>query len=285
MSDGQRWALALHGGAKDIRSGAEETNRRGCLDALKAGQAVLSAGGSALHAVEACVRQLENDPTFNAGYGSVVNTDGEVEMDAAIMDGRTLDIGAVAAIMGVRNPVSVAHAMLRAPPILLVGSGARRFAESVGAEMCEPHAMIAPHRALNAREHDTVGCIARDAAGDMAVAMSTGGLPGKPPGRVGDTPLPGCGYYVKNGVGGVAFSGDGEIIARLTLASRVMQRLDDVGAEQAVADAILRLAELGGAGGAIAIDRDGRIGWAHNSPHFAVAFVTSESDPTVALRR
>jgi L-asparaginase / beta-aspartyl-peptidase len=290
MSPPVDWALAVHGGAKEVKPEAADANRRGCLSALTAGESVLKAGGTAMHAVEACVRSLENDATFNAGYGSVLNSDGDVEMDAAVMDGKTLDVGAVAAIVGVRNPVVVAHAMLRERPILLVGSGAKTFAEEVGAELCDPQAMIAASRTPVVPEHDTVGCVALDSDGNIAVATSTGGLPGKRPGRVGDTPLPGCGFYATNGVGGVVFTGEGELIARLALASNVMELLRNGEAtaratNDAVAHAILRLAELGGDGGALAIDRDGNIGWSHNTSHFAVALVTSRREPAVFLRK
>src|SRR5207245_442496 len=127
-------------------------------------------------------------PTFNAGYGSVLNADGCVEMDAGLMDGATLDIGAVGGIEGVRHPISVARALLRERPVLLVGSAARRFAAEHDGELCDAMAMIAPNRAPKGR--DTVGCVVRDSRGDLAAATSTGGLDEAMPGRVGDSPLP-----------------------------------------------------------------------------------------------
>jgi beta-aspartyl-peptidase (threonine type) len=128
--------LILHGGAKEIAPEKEEANRAGCLAALAAGEKILRSGGTALAAVEAAIRALEADPTFNAGEGSVRNSDDVVEMDAALMDGATLDIGGVAAIQDVRHPITVAQLMLRETPVLLVGEGARRFALAHGAEMC-----------------------------------------------------------------------------------------------------------------------------------------------------
>lgn len=188
------WSLILHGGAMEVPPGMEAANRRGCLAALEAGTGVLRGGGSALDAIEAAVRVLEDDPSFNAGYGSVLNADGEVEMDAAFMDGATLDVGAVAAIRGVRQPASVARLMLGEPPILLVGDGARRFATDGGAELCDPAAMIAPQAGKSASKlgHDTVGVVGRDEAGSIAACTSTGGLPGCLPGRIGDSPCPGA---------------------------------------------------------------------------------------------
>jgi beta-aspartyl-peptidase (threonine type) len=282
------WSIILHGGASEVPPERQVASRNGCLHALEAGRAVLATNGSAIDAVEAATRVLEDDPTFNAGYGSVLNSRGEVEMDASIMDGATLDIGAVAAIRGVRHPVSVARQLLRELPILLVAEGARAFAQEFGAELCEPGAMISPARrsAYRERAHDTVGCVALDVDGHIATALSTGGLKDKRPGRVGDSPLPGSGFYAADELGGAAFSGDGESIARLGLAMRVMQQLNSVDPQTALEQALKLLALTGGEAGGIAIDRRGRIGWAHTSPHFAVAYVTStHREPHVFLER
>ncbi len=284
------WALVVHGGAKEIAPEREEANRRGCLEALAAGRAILEQGGSAVDAVEAAIRILESDSTFNAGYGSDLNADGEVEMDAALMGGSNLAIGAVAAIQGVRHPISVARQMLGEPPTLLVGEGARRFAAAQGVELCEPEALI-PARpdgpVEKTHDHDTVGCVALDSSGRIAAGTSTGGLDETLPGRVGDSPLPGCGFYADEQVGGVAFSGDGECIARTLLAARVMQALEGGQPPQAAAEASLtHLARVGGEAGGIVLDRVGRVGWAHNSSHFAVAWVTdSMGAPLVRLRQ
>jgi L-asparaginase / beta-aspartyl-peptidase len=287
---GVNWALVVHGGAKEIAPEQEEANRRGCLAALAAGQALLEQGGSAVDAVEAAIRVLEDDPTFNAGFGSDRNADGAVEMDAALMDGATLDIGAVAAIQGVRHPISVAKRMLSEPPTLLVGPGARRFAAEHGAQLCDPEEMIAGQPDAPEPKHhwhDTVGCVALDQSGRIAAGTSTGGLDGTLPGRVGDSPLPGCGFYAGNAIGGVAFSGDGESIARTLLAARVMQALERDGSPHAAVEAALGiLARVGGEAGGIALDRHGRVGWAHNSSHFAVAWITSGmAAPCARLRQ
>jgi beta-aspartyl-peptidase (threonine type) len=276
------WALVLHGGAKEIAPEKEQANRAGCIEALKAGAAVLRSGGSALDAVEAAIRVLEKDPTFNAGAGSVRNADGEVEMDAALMDGATLDVGGVAAIRGVRHPVTVARLMLRETPTLLVAEGARRFAAEQGAELCDPS-----HIAEAEQEPalDTVGCIALDMQGNLAAGTSTGGLEGSHPGRVGDSALPGCGLYADNAIGAVAFSGDGESISRTMLAARVMQSLESGPPQAAAGEAIARLGRVGGEAGGIVLDRAGRAGWAHNSPHFAVGIVTSEDESLRAYLR
>jgi beta-aspartyl-peptidase (threonine type) len=284
------WALIVHGGAKEIAPEQEEANRRGCLEAVAAGQAILEQGGSAVDAVEAAIRILESDPTFNAGYGSDLNADGEVEMDAALMDGSSLALGAVAAIQGVRHPISVARRMLSEPPTLLVGEGARRFAAAQGAELCEPGELIPPCPDGSDRkthDHDTVGCVGLDSSGRIAAGTSTGGLDDTLPGRVGDSPLPGCGFYADEQVGGVAFSGDGESIARTLLAARVIQALEGGQLPQAAAEASLaHLGRVGGEAGGIVLDHHGRVGWAHNSSHFAVAWVTdSMGAPSVRLRQ
>jgi beta-aspartyl-peptidase (threonine type) len=281
------WALIVHGGAKEISPGEEEDNRSGCLEALAAGQAVLEAGGSAVDAVEASIRVLEALPVFNAGYGSVLNARGEVEMCAAMMDGSTLEIGAVGAIKGVSHPVSVARSMLPETPILLAGEGAFMFARDHHAELCDPASLITRKAAEDAQEaHDTVGAVALDLNGNLAAGTSTGGLTGALKGRMGDSPLPGCGYYADNHIGAVALSGHGEGIARLAAAAQIMGAIEAVGPEQAIAKALSQMSRVGGDAGGIALDRRGRAGWWHNSPDFAVAMIDSQTrEPRVWLNK
>lgn len=268
------WALILHGGARRIASPARAANRRGCRTAIEAGIAVLRSGGSAIDAVETSVRRLEDDTTFNAGRGSAPNAEGQVEMCAAIMEGRDFNVGAVAVITGVRHPVSVARALLYEEPILLAGDGARRYARAKGLELCDPAELM---EAAGEGSHDTVGCIALDTEGRLAVATSTGGLEGSPAGRVGDSPQPGCGFYADDAVGAVAFSGDGEHIARKMLAGRVMHALPFAAPDAALAGALEAVAAIGGEAGGIVLTRDGQLGWAHNSADFAVALASEET--------
>lgn len=276
------WTIAVHGGAKEIPEDQMAAHLLGCERALLAGQSVLESGGAAVEAVEAAIRVLESDATFNAGYGSEVNADGEVECDAAVMDGESLDVGAVGAIMGVRHPVSVAAAMLREEPTLLVGAGAARFARDSGAELCDPAELM-----VEREEHssDTVGCVAMDSTGALAAGTSTGGLHGSPPGRVGDSPLPGCGLFAENGVGAVALSGDGESITRVALGGRVMHELRAGDAHHSVDVAIHRLSDVDGEAGLIVIDSNGRIDWNHNSRDFVVAHATSTRPVKSFIRR
>jgi len=275
-----RWALIVHGGAKEMQPGEEDANREGVLAAVRAGQAVLERGGSAVDAVEASIRVLEDLPVFNAGRGSAPNVAGEVEMCAGLMDGRDLSTGAVGAIKLVRHPISVARRLMPEKEVLLVGEGALLFARENGAAPATNEELLAEEEKKELAEHDTVGAVAWDQGGNLAAGTSTGGLAGAPVGRIGDSPLPGSGLYADNHIGAVSFSGDGESIARLALAARVMASLEDgQDLEVALTRALAKLPGVGGAegdGGGIAIAKDGRVAWAHNSPHFAVALVTSE---------
>jgi beta-aspartyl-peptidase (threonine type) len=281
------WALILHGGAKEISPEKERPHRLGCRIALDNGCAVLRDGGSSLDAVELVVKSLEDDPTFNAGVGSALSSEGRIEMDAGIMEGRHLNIGGVAALEGIRNPISVARRLLAEPSTLLVGSGARRFALEQGFPSCVQEALLSPeHSRSRSRSSDTVGCVALDASGNIVAATSTGGLPGKQPGRTGDSPLPGAGFYVENALGGISMSGDGESIARVLLAGWVVWRLDQDSPQSAIDQALVRLGRVGGEAGGIVLSPTGEIGWAHNSSHFAVAYQTSREDrPHVYLRK
>ena len=277
----ERWAIILHGGARKIEPEDAQDNRRGCMAALEIGQGILSAGGEAIDAVEAVVRQLEADATFNAGYGAVLNAEGVAQLDAAIMSGTDLAVGAVAALEGVRHPVSVARRMLAETDGLLVAGGAHAFAARHG--LLDKTGDVP--RSLSRASGDTVGCVVLDRSGHMAVGLSTGGLSGKSPGRVGDTPLPGCGFYVDDQVGGVALSGDGEAITRTLLAARVMAALERGPPQDAVARALAHLDRIGGEAGVIALDPRGWMGWAHTSPHFALGLATYQLAPRVALHQ
>lgn len=271
------WSLIIHGGAKAIAADKADPNRQGLVAAVAAGAEVLRAGGSALDAAEAAILSMEDAVVFNAGYGSVLNADGEVEMDAALMEGTSLCVGAVGAVRGVRHPISLARAVLEETPVLLVAEGARRFAEEKGLELCDPAAMIAPGVGSSGGGLDTVGCVARDERGGFAAGTSTGGLAGKRPGRVGDSPLPGCGFYAMDAVGGVSLSGDGDKIARVLLAARAMHELrTGQGPSAASAAALEAMDWVGGEAGVIVLDARGRLGCAHNSPHFAMGGATSD---------
>jgi beta-aspartyl-peptidase (threonine type) len=285
-----RWALIVHGGAKKIEPDKAQANREGVLAAVEAGRAVLVAGGSAVDAVEASIRVLEDLPVFNAGRGSVLNAAGTVEMCSGIMDGTDRSVGSVSVIRNVRHPIEVARRLLPEHEVLLAGEGAQVFAREQGLEVATEEQLKAEEPYGSEQAHDTVGAVAVDAAGRVAAGTSTGGLDGTRLGRVGDSPLPGCGFLADNRIGGVALSGDGETITRLTVASEIVRRFQ-LGEEPdaAIAAAVGKLPEVGGEGadaGAIAVTRDRRIAWHHNSPDFAVAWIDSNmNQPQAVLRK
>lgn len=285
-----KWAIIVHGGAHSIPDAKIEPHNVGCLRAVDLGSAILEKGGSALEAVEAAIRLLEDDPIFNAGFGSMLNAEGEAEMDAAIMEGEHLGAGAVAAIQGVRHPISIARQVLETDTVLLSGEGARQFATDRSGELCPPQEMIHEDQvaAWNSdkakRSSDTVGCVALDTRGNFAAGTSTGGLMHKPKGRIGDSPLIGLGLYADNAAGACAMTGDGESIMRLALAHRISNSmLHGADADQAAEEAIaVMVRRIGGEAGCIVLDRQGRVGCAHNSVHLAHAYRTSEMKAGVA---
>jgi beta-aspartyl-peptidase (threonine type) len=292
MTSQKHWALIVHGGAKPWDDAEENANRAGVRQAVEEGARVLAGGGTALDAVETAIRMLEDLPTFNAGRGSVPNEAGGIEMCAGLMDGRDLSAGAVGAIREVRNPIGVARRVLAEKEVLLVGEGATMFAKLGGAPLATELELRAEaeKQAVTEGQHDTVGAVALDEGGNLAAGTSTGGINGQKVGRIGDSPLPGGGLYADNHIGAVSFSGDGETITRLALAARIMASLEDgEDMEDAIAKSVAKLPGTGGAGadgGGIGIRKDGQIGWAHNSPMFAVALLSSEmSDPDVFLRK
>jgi beta-aspartyl-peptidase (threonine type) len=278
-------AIIVHGGAGADSSQAPEF-RQGVRAAVLAGWRVLAEGGTALDAVENAVRALEDDPRFNAGRGSVLNRDGAVEMDASIMEGDRLQCGAVAALVGVANPVTVARRVLDSRRhVLLVGDGALAFARSVGIPECDPASLVTDRQRKRHAElarkpippgGGTVGAVALDRNGTTAAATSTGGTPGKLPGRVGDSALIGCGTYADSSLGGVSCTGDGEAIIRVVLAHRALRYLKDADDPDYAAKVAVDL--LVEQGGLILIDWRGRPGYATSTRLMPVAIMS----PTLA---
>ncbi|WP_428267380.1 isoaspartyl peptidase/L-asparaginase family protein [Haliangium sp.] len=277
-------ALVVHGGAAPWEPAYHERAVAGCRAAAEAGATVLAGGGSAVDAVVAAVRALEDNPVFNAGVGAVLGAAGGFELDASIMDGKALRFGGVAAMPDVRNPVEVARALMdHGPHALLCGPGAWDFARAHGFTPADP-AELRTERAerrlaefLAARVDDpdarpdpgTVGACAIDADGHVAAATSTGGMTGKAPGRVGDTPLPGCGTYADDRGGAVSATGEGEAIMRVGMGKAAVMRMRlRHSANDAARLSVAELgADTGGIGGIICCDRRGRLAAAHNSPH------------------
>ena len=271
-------ALIVHGGAGADPGGREEL-RDGMRDAVAAGWRALAEGGTALDGVEAAVRSLEDHPRFNAGRGSVLTAAGTVETDASIMEGDRLRNGAVAAVSGVRNPITLARRILDAGGhSMFAGPGALARARDLGVPLCDPAELVTEHqrRRLAAVQAGTVGAVALDRLGTIAAATSTGGISGKLPGRVGDSALIGCGTYAETTLGGVSCTGDGEAIIRVTLARRALEILKSVGDPGQACEVALSVLveEGGGQGGLILVDWRGRVGWARSTPLMPVGLMS-----------
>ena len=270
-------AIIVHGGAGPIKDNSLAERLEGCRTAALAGWKIIEQGGSALDAAEAAVVVLEDNPLFNAGNGSTLNSLGKVEMDAAIMEGGSLRAGAVAAVSGIKNPIKLARRILEdGRHVLLASEGALLFAREIGFPQVDPDELIvAREKKRWESRHGTVGCVAFDRNGNLAVGTSTGGIFKKLPGRVGDSPLIGCGTYA-NDLGAVSCTGHGEAIMRVVLAKVAVDLLKDAVAPQAAADASVRLlaAKTESTGGLILIDRHGKIGYARNTTHMPVCAVT-----------
>lgn len=272
--------VLVHGGAGAWARGAEALagGLAACEAAAAEGLAVLRGGGSALDAVEAAVRVLEDAPMLNAGRGSCLTSAGTVEMDALIMDGARLDVGAVAGVTRVRHPVSLAReVMRRTPHSLLVAGGAGAFADSIGFSRCEEAELIVERPPPVAS--DTVGAAACDDAGNVAAATSTGGIPGKMPGRVGDSPLPGAGGYADNASAAVSATGDGEALMKVVISKRAADLVAAGRAPQeACAEALAEVAAriTGAHGGLIALDARGRIGIVSNTAAMPWAWASTD---------
>jgi len=310
-------SLIVHGGAWDIADEAVEACKAGCRSALEIGWSTLSKGGSALDAVEAAIVVLEDDPVFDAGFGSHLNLDGRVECDAIVMDGATLGAGAVAGLQRIRNPIRLARAVLEhCPHMMLIGEGAEQFAKNVGVALCKPEDLISEsereawkvcrqdkHAAAHHRGHEqgTVGAVAIDSGGKLFAATSTGGTCCKLPGRVGDSPLIGCGCYADSSAGGVSCTGYGEAIMKIVMAKTATELLRsgrnafcvsdssrDSGsrtAQSCAADTAMLVAReavhlLGSrthaTGGLILLDCEGNPGFAFNTPRMAYGYVAGD---------
>jgi beta-aspartyl-peptidase (threonine type) len=294
-------AIIVHGGAWDIPPELHADHQAGCRQAAEAGWAILAAGGSALDAVEAAVRVMEDHPVFDAGRGSHLNRDGLVELDAGMMEGRTLMAGAVASVTRIANPISLARRVLHdSEHVFLVGAGAERFAAEIGVPLCDPAELVVERERLLWEERrkmkdegrmtadgrraafgasagigtDTVGAVAIDAAGNLAVGNSTGGTSFKHPGRVGDTPIIGCGLYADNTMGAAACTGWGEQIMKTVLAKTTVDQIALLGSATDAANVAIAYFRhrIGGLGGVICISPTGQIGYAHSTPYLAHAY-------------
>ncbi|MBA2932746.1 isoaspartyl peptidase/L-asparaginase [Sphingomonas sp. CGMCC 1.13654] len=299
------WTLMIHGGAGSMRRGQlaeadDAAGRAGLSAALEAGAAILRDGGSALDAVEAAVKVLEDDPAFNAGRGSVFTWDGRIECDAAIMDGRDRNAGAVAGVTATRHPVSLAReVMANSAHVLLSAAGADAFSKEHGLEQADQAWFAIPERRrqldeMKARpegafdsgmKYGTVGAVAVDEAGHVAAATSTGGLTAKRWGRIGDSPLIGAGTYADDRAAAISCTGSGEHFIRLGLAHELCARLRLCGDELSIVeqDLIAELGRIGGKGGFIAVTPEGDARWAFNTPGMYRGRVSHDLEAQIAI--
>lgn len=283
----QEWKLVIHGGAGVIERArmTSEKDRaiRSALDqALQSGSKILASGGSALDAVEAAVRELEDDPNFNAGRGAVFTHDGTIELDASIMDGRNRGAGAVTGVTTTRHPISLARAVMeKSGHVFLSREGADEFSRLQGLEQVPNDWFKTPERLRQLEEkkaknlsaleveykYGTVGAVALDAQGHVAAATSTGGTTGKRWGRIGDSPVIGAGTFADDKSAAVSATGDGEFFIRSVAAHSVAVRAatgEPLG--KALESVLADIARIGGKGGMIAVTPKGEVAWSFNTP-------------------
>ncbi|XP_069030912.1 isoaspartyl peptidase/L-asparaginase [Embiotoca jacksoni] len=286
--------VVVHGGAGHIPKERSETSTSGVCSAAQAGYAVLRGGGSSMDAVVEAVTQLENNPSFNAGCGSVLNVKGDVEMDAIVMEGRTLGSGAVSAVRNIANPVQLARLVMdKTSHACLTAEGAGLFARSVGVPEVPQESLITEYARMRWRKNlvpdanpvecqmgkmGTVGAVAVDSEGNVACATSTGGILNKMEGRVGDTPFIGCGGYADNQAGAVSTTGHGEAIMKVTLARLILFHMEQGQSAEAASD--LGLAHMksrvGGLGGVVTVDPQGH--WAARFSSLQMAWAAAQTD-------
>jgi len=312
-------AIIVHGGAWAIPDGIARETMEGCRDGAFVGKKELDEGASAVDAVEAAIREMESNPIFDAGRGSVLTMKGDIEMDAMIMDGNGLRLGSVASVKSILHPVSLARKVMEETPhCLFVGEGANLLAERFGFPKLKHEDLLSPRQLARWKEicrdkdfdvHeefrgpktekasplrtrgqlvepcDTVGACALDDDGNIAAGVSTGGTSFKYPGRVGDSPIVGCGGYADNRYGGVAATGLGEYLMRSAISSRVMFELEQgKKSEEAAVAAIGRMeADIGGLGGVIVISKNGDTGLAYNTPRMAYAIIGIDGKPVCGI--
>jgi len=312
LSTKRKPVIVVHGGAGTWPPERSQPGLAGVKRAAKTGFDILKNGGSAVDSVMEAVAVMEDDGAFNAGYGSSLNIEKNVEMEASIMDGKTLQAGAAGLLKDIRNPVRLARIIMdRTDHVLVVGDGAEKLANMSNLERMEPitelrlkyyeqqrkalidgkfelpklTALVKSHPELFKLE--TVGAVALDKDENAAAATSTGGFPLKLPGRIGDSPLIGCGTYADNQAGACSATGVGEVAIRLVLAKTVCNDMSSGRAAQKAVETAIgvvnrRIPDAYNSMGLIAIDVHGRIGAAHNSPNLCWAYVTPETQQPVA---
>ncbi|MBG9377886.1 isoaspartyl peptidase/L-asparaginase [Panacibacter sp. DH6] len=316
-----KYVLVIHGGAGTILKSQmtkekEQQYTKGLNDALEAGKKILANGGTAMDAVVAAIKVLEDNPLFNAGKGAVFTNEGKNEMDAAIMDGSNLKAGSVAGVTTIKNPITAARAVMdKSEHVMMVGKGAEKFAQQQGCTIVDPSYFFTEERWRSLQQiraedsskmlldHDsakallkqpgnkdykygTVGCVALDMNGNLAAGTSTGGMTNKKFGRVGDAPVIGAGTYANNATCAISCTGWGEFYIRLVMAKTISDRMEF--GYQALADAtnemvMKQLGALGGDGGLIAVDKDGNIAMPFNTEGMYRAYITGNGKTEVKI--
>lgn len=319
----ENYVLVIHGGAgtilkKNMTPEKEKAYQSALQQALEAGYSILSKGGSALDAVEAAVRVMEDCPLFNAGKGAVFTHEGKNELDAAIMNGKNLAAGSVALVTTIKNPISAARAVMeKSEHVMLIGMGAEKFAKEKGLEMVDPSYFFTKDRweslqrllredstkteldhdstehAFEVRQPDnrdskygTVGAVALDRKGNLAAATSTGGMTNKKFGRVGDAPIIGAGTYADNATCAVSCTGWGEFFIRLSVAKTVSDLMEYKSYPvKTAADVLImeKVPELGGDGGLIAVDKSGNITMPFNTEGMYRGYIKSDGKSVVKI--
>ena len=316
--DQSKLRFVIHGGAGTILKGEmsaerEREYRARLTEALTVGYDILKKGGPSLDAVEAAIRLMEDSPLFNAGKGAVFTSAGTNELDASIMDGKTLKAGAVASLKHVKNPISLARRVMeKSKHVMMVGEGAEAFAKEQGLELvpqsyfytesrwkalqrekaAEAEKNKAPGKPQRqhaerylAHEYGTVGAVALDSVGNIAAGTSTGGMTNKKWGRVGDSPIIGAGTYANNATCGVSATGDGEYFIRLGVARDLSALMEYKGLSlQEAADAVIeKVGKLGGNGGLVALDKNGQIAMAFNTAGMYRGRIGADGQPVVQI--
>ena len=314
LAQNHAYGIVVHGGAGTIEKGSmtpelEQQYRDKMTEAITAGYTVLKNNGTSLDAVETVIKTLEDSPLFNAGKGAVFTHEGTNELDAAIMDGKTLKAGAVAGVKHIKNPINLARLVMeQSPHVLLAGDGAEAFAKQHGVQLVPADYFYTEKRwkqlqDAKAKEdsteqkngtpsdttdgkHGTVGCVALDKFGNLAAGTSTGGLTNKRFGRIGDSPIIGAGTYANNATCAVSATGTGEYFIRSVVAHDISALMEYKGltVQQAADEVVMnKLIKLGGDGGVIAIDKDGNFAMSFNTSGMYRAYIDKDGKPVVKI--
>jgi len=300
----KKFGIVIHGGAgrivKENMSAEREAEYSNKLkEVLETGYKILAKGGSALDAVEAVIKLMEDSPLFNAGKGAVLTEKGVAELDASIMDGKTLSAGAVAGIKHVKSPITLARLVMeKSPHVMMISDGSEEFAKQNGLEMVDNEYFITKERwesyqrALQreeerkkAEKHGTVGAVALDKNGNIAAGTSTGGMMMKKFGRVGDAPIIGAGTYANNNTCGVSATGSGEYFIRIGVAKDISSLIEykGMGLSEAATEVIKKVGDLGGNGGVICLDKFGNVAMPFNTEGMYRGYYISGEQPIIKM--